>query len=69
MLTYSMERDEILKLPEQSFARLAMEALLRPMKPRKPLTAYSASIGLIGRVRTGSSRLTQNSGIHVRESV
>ena len=69
MLAYSLEPDEILSLPEQSFARMAMEALLHTMKPRKPLASYSASIGLVGLVQTGSSRKAQNSGSHVHESI
>jgi len=69
MLAYSLQPEEVSGLPEQSFPRMAMEALLPVMKPRTPLRSYAASIGLVGLVLTGSSRKIQNSGGHVHESV
>ena len=68
MVTYSLERRDIMGLSEQHFARMAMAVHLEAIAARAPLVSFTSSIGLIGLTQTGSSREAQNIGRHFHES-
>lgn len=69
MLAYALDAGTIKSLPEKSFARRAMTAHLKVMKPRPPLRAFAASVGIIAHTQSGSSRDRLNTRRHAHEHV
>jgi hypothetical protein len=64
ILTYALNDMEITRLPIESYARWAMEAHRRVVRPRPPLNAFAASLGLFKTISAGSVREDMNTGQH-----
>jgi hypothetical protein len=69
MLSYCVVPEHVSRLDSDSFASKALKAHLHVVRPREPLQAFAASIGIIGLVDTGSGRVDQNIGQHAHDDI